>query len=103
MVALTILQLCFDVYIATSRAWSVDARMVQVTLSSGNANSPPPPPPVAPHIKLSVGMHKNIIEVACLNDLEGSEGLLMEVAVCDLYRACLKQTNPAFNLEQQIK
>lgn len=65
--------------------------------------TPPRPPSLAPHDNLSSGTHKYLIGVASLSDVAGSEGLLMEMAVCDLYQACLKKSDPEFGFEQLIK
>ena len=38
-----------------------------------------------------------------LSDVAGSEGLVMEIAVCDLYQASINASVQAFTLEQIIK
>lgn len=61
----------------------------------------PPPPPFPQH--LSVGAHKNIVSIYALSDVAGSEGVIMEVAVCDLLAATMGTSNPAFTLDQILR
>lgn len=64
--------------------------------------SPPPlPPPFPPHHRM--GTHKNIIGVESLSDVAGAEGLVMEIAVCDMFKACTGRSVPLFSLAQQIR
>ena len=62
-----------------------------------------PPPATSCLSHLSMGSHKSVISVEALSDVAGSEGLIMEIAVCDLYQASMKNSVPEFNLEQIIK
>ena len=50
-----------------------------------------------------MGSHKNVVSVEALSDVSGSEGLVMEIAVCDLYQASTKTSVIEFTLEQIIK
>lgn len=47
--------------------------------------------------------HKNVIGVESLSDVAGSEGLVMEMALCDMFKACTGRSNIAFTLAQQIR
>ena len=58
--------------------------------------------PRAPHIYLSLPKHEKIIDVDCLSDIAGEEGLLMEIAVSDLYQASAGTSNIMFTLSQQL-
>ena len=46
--------------------------------------------------------HKNIIGVEALSDVTGSEGIVMELAVCDLYQASSGTSETSFSVSQQI-
>ena len=61
----------------------------------------PPPPCFPTHHRM--GTHKNIVGVESLSDVAGAEGLVMEIAVCDMFKACTGRSVPAFNLAQQIR
>lgn len=50
-----------------------------------------------------MGTHANIIGVDCLSDVVGSEGLIMEMAVCDMFKASTGKSEPVFTLAQQLK
>ena len=47
--------------------------------------------------------HKNVIGVESLSDVAGSEGLVMEMAVCDMFKACTGRSDIVFTLAQQIR
>ena len=65
------------------------------------ASTPAPSLPRFRHRRMKE--HKNIVDVFCINDLPGSEGLVMEVAVCDMFIASTGRSNIAFTLAQQIR
>lgn len=78
-------------YVGTSDA---DARTPEVALA------PPPSTPCLPRLRLK--NHKNIIEVEALSDIAGSEGIVMELALCDLFQASVGQSETRFTLSQLI-
>ncbi|CAM9930853.1 unnamed protein product, partial [Laminaria digitata] len=49
-----------------------------------------------------MGSHKNLISVEALSDVPGSEGLVMELAYCDLYQASTQTSGPALNINHTI-
>ena len=65
----------------------------------------PPPTPPAPSYPshLSVKKHANIVDVECLSDVTGSEGLVMEMALCDLLQASGGTSGTVFTLAQLLK
>ena len=63
---------------------------------------PPIFPPSSPsHLRL--GKHDNIIDIECLSDVVGSEGLIMEMAVCDMLSATTGTCSTSFSVSQQLR
>ena len=63
----------------------------------------PPPPATSCVSHLAMGSNKNVTYMEALSDVAGSGGLVMEIAVCDLYQVSMKTSVSEFNLEQRIK
>ena len=60
----------------------------------------PPPPLCLPHLRLDA--HKYIIGVEALSDVAGGEGIVMELAMCDLNQAVSGKSETKFTVSQQI-
>lgn len=62
----------------------------------------PPLLPWAPHLTMAI--HKNMTNyVGCLNDVDGSNVFVVEIAVGDMRTECTKMSDPVFTLEQLVK
>lgn len=92
-----VLLLRFGEHLAALSARSSDARTAEVAFVSSH----PPPPPWPPYLRM--GTHKFIIGVESLSDVTGSEGLVMEIAVCDMFKASTGRSDTKFTLAQQIR
>lgn len=60
-------------------------------------------PSLSPIPHCSLGQHDYIISVVCMSDFTGSEGLIMEAALCDLHSAVVGVSPVAFSLAQVIR
>lgn len=47
-------------------------------------------------------IHNLIIGVKCWSDVTGSQGLIMEIAMCEMFKARVKMSEPVFTLGQPI-
>ena len=70
--------------------------------SDGRGGSRPTQLPPRVCYTLSLNSHKHIIGVEALSDADGCEGIVMELAMCDLNQAFLGTSQKSFSVSQQI-